>query len=85
MPYIYQNRRYLFDGYLEEIAVNIDSSGDLNYCISKLLHLLVKKEGLRYETINSLMGTLDCASKEFYRKVAAPYENLKEQDNGGLY
>jgi len=31
------------------------------------------------------MGTLDCASKEFYRKVAAPYENLKEQDNGGLY
>jgi hypothetical protein len=84
MPYITQSRRDRFDGELEILAANIESSGELNYCISKLLHLLVGKNGIKYETVNSLMGTLDCVGKEFYRKVATPYENRKELENGGL-
>jgi hypothetical protein len=84
MPYITKDRRNKFDRELEILASNIETSGELNYCISKLLHLLVKKQSLRYDTINSLMGTLDCVSKEFYRKVAVPYEEKKILENGDL-
>jgi len=84
MPYITKDRRNKFNGSIEELATKIETSGDLNYCISKLLHLLVEKNGMKYETVNSLMGTLDCVGKEFYRTIAVPYEKKKIIENGGL-
>lgn len=59
--------------------------GELNYKISKLLNDFVAMKGLSYATINEAVGALESAKLEFYRRVAAPYENLKVAQNGEVY
>jgi hypothetical protein len=36
----------------------------------------------KYDDYNEQIGILECAKLELYRKRAAPYEDLKEQENG---
>ena len=33
----------------------------------------------------NLVGVLECAKLELYRRLAAPYEDLKIEDNGDVY
>ena len=40
---------------------------------------------VRYSKINALIGVLECAKLELYRRVAAPYENDKIDENGDVY
>jgi len=40
---------------------------------------------LRFVTIALVMGAFFCAALEFYRRVAAPYEDTKIQENGDVY
>lgn len=86
MPYIIQERRKKrFDYDILNLYKLIENEGDLNYCITKLCHLLVfRKWMLSYKTLNKIMGILKCVSSEFYRKVAAPYEDIKESENGPI-
>lgn len=62
------------------------SPGELNYVITKLVHNYVErsKAGLRYETLNEVIGILDCAKAEFYRTVVAPYEDEKRRVTGPI-
>ena len=80
MPYIPQNRR-------EEVAHTgeYQTPGELNYEISFLLNEYIKQHGLSYSTINDIVGALEGAKLEFYRRVAAPYEEKKIKDNGDVY
>ena len=79
-PYIKKEDRAKFS--LD--AIKPDDAGELNYVISTLLSEYIKRKGLRYQNINEVMGVLDCASKEFYRRVAAPYEDTKIKENGDI-
>jgi len=45
----------------------------------------MKEEGLSYRTINDILGALEGAKLEFYRRVAVPYENSKLSENGDIY
>ena len=85
MPYIKKDDRKVFDECLYELSNTIWTEGDLNYCISTLLHLYLRREGLCYSNINGLMGVLECAKNEFYRRVAVPYEDKKIFENGDVY
>ena len=59
--------------------------GNLNYVFTRLLlSVYGDKDTTRYSNINDAMGLLECVKQEFYRKVAAPYEDQKEFDNGGI-
>lgn len=81
MPYVSQDVR-------KQLAVNGHSpktSGELNYVITNLLIDYVEDKGTSYETINSIVGVLECAKLEFYRRFAAPYENTKIAENGDVY
>jgi len=40
---------------------------------------------LRYQNINDLLGALEGAKLELYRRVAAPYEDEKVESNGDVY
>ena len=40
------------------------------------------RESTRYAQINAAIGMMECCKLELYRKVAAPYEDQKEHDNG---
>jgi len=61
------------------------TSGELNYKITKLSIEYLDLKGKSYDTINEIMGVLECAKLEFYRRVAVPYEQLKKEENGDVY
>ena len=81
MPYITQNRR-------EMIKYSIENPGELNYAITQLLiqYIEHKNRGIpAYTLINDILGALEGAKLEFYRRVAAPYEDQKIKENGDVY
>jgi len=85
MPYIKDEDRGKFYPYINPLAGNIDTEGELNYVISCLCNIYLHRRGVKYATMNAIMGVLDCAGKEFYRRVAAPYEDRKIAENGDVY
>jgi hypothetical protein len=59
--------------------------GELNFKFTALAVAYVERHGLSYRTINDILGALEGAKLEFYRRVAIPYENGKIQENGDVY
>ena len=84
MPYIKQNDRSKFEPMLE-LAPDIKTAGELNYLFTELAINYVQQHGLSYQTIAEVMSSFHCAGLEFYRKLAAPYEDVKSADNGDVY
>jgi hypothetical protein len=85
MPYIKKVFRSPMDTHIEELAKLAQTPGDLNYIISRLASLTLHYEGKSYNVLNALVGALECAKLEMYRRVAAPYEDLKIVENGDVY
>jgi len=89
MPYIHKDDRVFYDPIIEmlnhQVAQSDYNPGVLNYIISKLIWEVFKKSPC-YTTANELMGVLECAKLEFYRRQIAPYEDTKihNPDNGDL-
>ncbi len=85
MPYIEdQKKRERINKIVEDLTDLTETNGDLNYAITRLFHEETMIRGLCYDTLNSLMGVLECVKSEFYRKVVAPYEEKKRIENGGV-
>lgn len=78
MPYIPGNRR------VDVLNKGAKTAGELNYLISAHIHLFVGANGLKYDTINTVIGVLEAAKLEFYRTVAGPYEEQKRRENHGV-
>ena len=55
--------------------------GELNYVITRILK---ESYPLRYFNLNRAMGVLECAKLEFYRRVVAPYEDIKIKESGDV-
>ncbi len=91
MPYIDETKREGLENALTSIACRIiaideaDQAGMLNYCISTLLSKSLAAQGTNYRKINELIGVLECAQLELYRRVASPYEDEKRDSNGDVY
>lgn len=81
MPYIEQKARM-------ELHVRTDrdikTPGELNYAITMLVNQYLGAD-LNYQLINDVLGALDGAAKEFYRRVAVPYEDVKLSANGEVF
>ena len=92
MPYIVEDKRTHLDPHiagllnaLRELESDDSSNvhcGNLNYVITRLLTGSYTK---RYADINEAIGVLECAKLEFYRKLAAPYEDNKAHQNGEVF
>ena len=80
MPYIKQERRDLID-----LGLIPETAGELNFVITSLIVAYQRKKGLSYRTINDIVGALEGAKLEYYRRIAVPYENGKMLDNGDVY
>jgi hypothetical protein len=80
MPYIRKLDR-------QSIAVGRQETnpGELNYSITQLLIRYIENNGLSYQSINDVLGALEGSKQEFYRRVAAPYEDKKIKENGDVY
>lgn len=79
MPYISKHVREQFD--LPTPA----TEGDLNYCITQLALNYIGGRDPSYARINAIIGALECAKLEFYRRYAAKYEDIKITENGDVY
>jgi len=89
MPYILKPDRLKFNDILEVLESKIPeikNAGELNYLITKICLTYLKQKGLKYQNINEIVGVLECAKQEFYRRIATPYENEKiaNPENGDV-
>ena len=89
MPYI-AGDRFEINDHMKRLEQVIKTPGDLNYVISHLLNEVLKDKRFRngkwgYSDINELVGALESAKLEFYRRVAVPYEDNKMVANGDVY
>ncbi len=88
MPYVVTEKRQKFDSFILSLAAVLEQEGhddgDLNYCISKLVHewLILHPRGLRYDSASNAHKAMVCAAAEFYREVVAPYEDVAKKKNG---
>ena len=80
MPYVTQDRREVLDKNSLPL-----SAGELNYLITKMCLKFVKTHELNYQVLNDVVGALEGAKLEFYRRMVAPYENTKIRGNGDVY
>lgn len=83
MPYIRKDMRPTYRP--APPVAKLDEPGVLNYQITVLVDNFIRAHGLNYNNINSVMGALEGAKLEFYRRVAVPYENKKIEENGDVY
>jgi len=89
MPYIEQKDRQPFVAslnLLSDVVIGRGLSlGELVYLFSMVAKLYLLKHGKSFVTICMIMGAFLCAALEFYRRVAAPYEDKKIDANGDVY
>lgn len=86
MPYIEPSMRNHLDPTRRPNAVgDADGPGDLNFQITRLCDEFLARKGTSYFTLNTVIGVLECAKLELYRRVAAPYEDSKIKHNGDVY
>ena len=81
MPYISHDRR---KGLKPKSKDFPECAGDLNYQITMLLLDYLKFNGKQYSHFNDIIGALEGAKLEFYRRHVVPYENQKIVDNGDV-
>ena len=79
MPYVSQDVRAALD-----TRPPVDA-GELNYVITMFCDDFLRRTGRKYANVNTVIGVLECAKQEFYRRIAAPYEDSKMQENGDVY
>ncbi len=81
MPYIDRDVRMRLDN-----GAKPENAGELNYLVTKLIDDYLQSGGtLRYAHINEVVGVLECAKQELYRRVAVPYEDKKIRESGDVY
>lgn len=87
MPYIKSGNRNKYNTILKELIETLralppeEVDGELNYIVTKMLKEIYP---LRYFHINKAVGVLECIKLEYYRRVAAPYEDSKIQESGDV-
>lgn len=82
MPYIKQANRDA----LTILSVNdAENAGELNYLLTSIIKQYIDYNGLNYQHINDVLGALEGAKTEFYRRIVQPYEDTKIKENGDVY
>jgi hypothetical protein len=79
MPYIKRERR-------ADVGVEGGNNcGELNYDITTTILQYLHTKGESYQTYNDIIGVLECAKLEMYRRKVVPYEDKKIAENGDVY
>ena len=84
MPYIKNGSRKVFDKYVEALQDIIESKGELNYVITRLVVGILIKEGINYNNLSDMCSVLNDVVSEVTRRLMIPYENIKIEKNGDL-
>jgi hypothetical protein len=87
MPYLAEGDRQAVDELVEKIReASIAGAGTLNYLFTQIcIAYLAEATPARYIHMNDLIGALECAKLELYRRLVVPYEETKIAQNGDVY
>ena len=81
MPYLREKqRREQLDS-----GGGADNGAELHYQFCRMADAYLHRFGLTYANINEVIGAIECAKLEIYRRVAAPYEDQKAVANGDVF
>lgn len=82
MPYIDPESRKS----VPALETHAKTAGELNYEVTTLVDAWIAAHGgVTYANLNAVIGVLECAKLELYRRIAAPYEDMKRTINGDVY
>jgi hypothetical protein len=87
LQYIEAEKRRKYDKPLKDLVGILKSlpaeevDGELNYVVTKILKEVYP---LKYYHLNKAIGVLECIKLEFYRRVAALYEDVKIKESGDV-
>ena len=90
MPYIKLEDRKMYDEAIEQLGRELDGvavfdePGHLNYIIFALVRRMLQMEPIGYARLNAIIGALECCKAEIYRRIVAPYEDEKIDQNGDV-
>lgn len=79
MPYVKQSDRL---GLIEEAYWGAETAGELNFVFTHFIVAYLEKHGKSYQRFNDIIGALEGAKLELYRREIAP---LKLHENGEVY
>jgi len=85
MPYIEKDDRKACMPVFSDPSIIYESPGELNYSMVVLLNKYIKDNGHSYRTYNDIVGVLESLKMEFYRRMVAPYEEIKMRLNGDVF
>ena len=89
MPYILKTEREKFNDLIKIIVHDLSESGEydgkLNYVVSSIINGILKERGKNYHELNKMIGVVECVKQELYRRLAAPYEDKKIEENGDVF
>ena len=89
MPYIAREDRGQYDGDIEQLSRLLAAQpadkrkGHANYVITQILRA-AWSDRESYSNYADVIGTLECAKLEIYRRWVAPYEDGAIERNGDL-
>lgn len=78
MPYIEQQKREDLNSILPTTA------GELNFLIHSIVNEYFSMKDESYQAYNDIIGAIECAKLEIYRRKVTPYEEQKLKQNGDI-
>jgi hypothetical protein len=86
MPYIKKaDRLRLQDGGFSLPDFMNEPVGSLTYVLYQAALSYLQRNSDSYQTRAEILGALESAKLEFYRRDVAPYEDIKMRENGDVW
>jgi hypothetical protein len=80
MPYINQDER----PWIDAGSLQPSTAGQLTYQLTKVITTYLRSD-YKYADLAEVIAALENCKLEFYRRVVAPYEDAKCEENGDVY
>jgi hypothetical protein len=85
MPYIADKEvRKELDDVVRKHSTLWFTKGNLNYLICRIWKFITASNGVSYDEARKMIGELECAKMEIYRRWVAPYEDVKKEENSDV-
>jgi len=65
-------------------TIGVKNAGELNYLFTRLALNYITDNGEKYQNYNDIIGALEGAKLELYRRHVSEYENYKILTNGDV-
>jgi hypothetical protein len=83
MPYIKREFREPYDYVLDKLE-SIETKGDLEYCVFKLMKKFMSTRKYRYNDLHDCIKAVEHSAHEFERRFLDPREDKAIQENGDI-